>query len=406
MLTLVLGSTGAGWRRRRYYMIPHWKGNRAVAFPPQHKYNENMQALPLHSSLPGDARRPLLDVPAEEMLAWLQARGQAPLRARQIQRWLLHGRATCFEEMSDLPRRLREELSASFRPLGSDIVRHLISRDGTHKLLLRLGDEQLIECVLLQEANRRTVCLSTQVGCGMGCVFCASGLNGAVRNLTTGEILEQLIHARNLLPAEERLTHVVVMGMGEPLANLDALLSALAVATSPQGLGIGARHVTISTVGLPAKIRRLADLGKQYHLAVSLHAPNDELRTRIVPTNDKTGLTAILEAADYFHAVTGRQVTYEYVLLRDVNDAPAHAAELVKLLRGRQAHVNLIPFNDVEGLPYRRLTEQALADFVAILRRAGISVKVRKRKGADIDAACGQLRRAALTELASAARVE
>jgi len=340
----------------------------------------------------------LLEVPSAEMLAWLQVRGEAPLRARQMRRWLLAGRATSFEQMSDLPKQLREELATTFRPLGSDIARHLISRDGTHKLLLRLHDNQVIECVLLQEADRKTVCISTQVGCGMGCVFCASGIGGLVRNLTAGEILEQLIHARNLLPAEERLTHIVVMGMGEPLANLDALLEAMAVVTSPQGLGIGARHVTISTVGLPAKIRRLADLKKQYHLAVSLHAPSEELRARIVPTTDKTGLSAILEAADYFYAVTGRQVTYEYVLLRDINDQPAHAAELAKLLRGRQAHINLIPFNDVEGLPYRRLTQQALTDFVAILRGAGLSVKVRKRKGADIDAACGQLRRAALEE--------
>jgi len=365
-----------------------------------------MHALPLPSQLADPARRALLDVPSEEMLDWLQARGQAPLRFRQMRRWLLVGRAVAFEQMSDLPRHLRDELSAAFRTLGSDIARHLVSCDGTHKLLLRLHDGQVLECVLLQEANRRTVCISTQVGCGMGCVFCASGLGGVVRNLTVGEILEQLIHARNLLPAAERLTHIVVMGMGEPLANLDALLEALAVAVSPRGLGIGARHITISTVGLPAKIRCLADLGKQYHLAVSLHAPNDELRTRIVPTNDKTGLTEILAAADYFYATTGRQVTYEYVLLRDLNDQPAHAAELAKLLRGRQAHVNLIPFNDVEGLPYRRLTQQALTDFVAILRGGGISVKVRKRKGADIDAACGQLRRAALAEPASTAGVE
>jgi 23S rRNA (adenine2503-C2)-methyltransferase len=152
----------------------------------------------------------------------------------------------------------------------------------------------------------------------------------------------------------------------------------------------------VSTVGLPAKMRRFADLGKAYHLAVSLHAPNDKLRNRIVPTNDKTGLAAILEAADYFYRTTKRQVTYEYVLLRDLNDAPGHAAELARLLRGRQAHVNLIPFNDVAGLPYRRLTQQSLDDFLAILRGAGISVKARKRKGADIDAACGQLRRSAL----------
>ena len=207
---------------------------------------------------------------------------------------------------------------------------------------------KLIECVLIQEEGRRTACISTQVGCGMGCVFCASGLNGVDRNLTVGEILEQLVRLRNLLPPHpdpspggrgarcERLTHIVVMGMGEPLANLDNLLEALDVATAKDGLGIGARHVTISTVGLPAKIRRLADLGKQYHLAVSLHAPNDALRNQIVPTNDKTGLAAILEAADYFFEKTGRQVTYEYVLLGGLNDEPMHARELAALLQGRR----------------------------------------------------------------------
>src|SRR4051794_2778064 len=186
------------------------------------------------------------------------------------------------------------------------------------------------------------------------------------------------------------------MGMGEPLANLDNLFEALEVATAKDGLGIGARHITISTVGLPAKIRRLADLGKQYHLAVSLHAPNDPLRTEIVPTNDKTGLDDILAAADYFFETTGRQVTYEYVLLGGVNDDVMHARQLARLLGGRRAHVNLIPFNDVPDLPYRRPTTEALTAFVDTLRQGGISVKVRKRKGAQIDAACGQLRRTAL----------
>src|SRR5262249_2984128 len=182
---------------------------------------------------------------------------------------------------------------------------------------------------------------------------------------------------------------IVAMGMGEPLANLDNLLAAREVAGAKDGLDIGARHVTISTVGLPAKIRRLADTGKQYHLAVSLHAPNDALRTRIVPTNDKTGLTGILAAADYFFEKTGRQVTYEYVLLRDLNDSPADARELAQLLRGRRAHVNVIPFNDVQGLPYRRPTDEALNTFTSLLRQGGVSVKVRKRKGSEIDAACG-----------------
>jgi 23S rRNA (adenine2503-C2)-methyltransferase len=193
-----------------------------------------------------------------------------------------------------------------------------------------------------------------------------------------------------------RLSHIVVMGMGEPLANLDNLLEALEVATARDGLGIGARHITISTVGLPAKIRRLADLQKQYHLAVSLHAPNDALRTQIVPTNEQVGLDAILAAADYFFAQTGRQVTYEYVLLHGVNDDVSHARELARLLTGRKAHVNVIPFNDVTGLPYRSPTPDSIAAFVAPLRQNGISIKVRKRKGAEIDAACGQLRRAEL----------
>jgi len=355
-----------------------------------------MELLPLNlppGPLRGSARQAVLNLSDEDWKTWLQSQSQPPMRARQVRRWLIAGRARDFNQMTDLPRGLRDRLEADFSPFSLRIDRHLHSSDGTEKLLLHLHDDQVIECVLLREADRRTVCISTQVGCGMGCVFCASGIGGVVRNLSSGEILEQLLLARNLLPTDERLTHIVVMGMGEPLANLDALLEALAVATSPQGLGMSARHVTVSTVGLPARMRRFADLGKQYHLAVSLHAPNDALRNRIVPTNEKTGLTAILEAADYFYQKTGRQVTYEYVLLRDLNDSPAQAAELARLLRGRQAHINLIPFNAVVGLPYQRLSESALTDFLAILRGAGLSVKVRKRKGADIDAACGQLRR-------------
>lgn len=346
----------------------------------------------------------LLDVPGEEFRAWLAARQQPAMRLQQIRRQILANRATSFEAMSDLPKELRAELGKSFALFSTRVERHLVASDRTHKLVLRLKDDRMIECVLIQDEGRATACISTQVGCGMGCVFCASGLNGVFRNLTTGEILEQLVRLRNHVGTDQvgtfaplssvpRLSHIVVMGMGEPLANLDNLLGALTVAGDKNGLGIGARHITISTVGLPAKIRRLADLGKQYHLAVSLHAPNDPLRTRIVPTNDKTGIPAILEAACYFFEKTGRQVTYEYVVLGGLNDRLDHAKELARLLAGRKAHVNLIPWNDVEGLPYRRPADEDLTRFIETLQRVGISVKVRKRKGSEIDAACGQLRR-------------
>ncbi len=340
-----------------------------------------------------------------ELRAWLDERGEKPLRARQLRRWLFISGVESFDAMTDLPKSLRADLAEVFAPLAAKVSRHQTADDDTHKLLLELRDGKLIECVLIQEDDRRTACISTQVGCGMGCVFCASGLNGVDRNLTVAEILEQLVRLRNLPGPRhkegdgvERLTHIVVMGMGEPLANLENLLAALDTATHKDGLGIGARHITISTVGLPAKIRRLADLGRQHHLAVSLHAPNDALRTRIVPTNDKTGLVPILEAADYFYQKTGRQVTYEYVLLHGLNDEVVHARGLARLLQGRQAHINLIPFNNVEGLPYHRPTSQSLEAFIAPLKQAGISVKVRKRKGSQIDAACGQLRHSALQQ--------
>jgi 23S rRNA (adenine2503-C2)-methyltransferase len=228
----------------------------------------------------------------------------------------------------------------------------------------------------------------------MGCVFCASGLKGVERNLTSGEIIEQVLRLRNLLPAGESITHIVVMGMGESLANLDNLITAMDwLCSTDSGLGLSQRRVTISTVGLPEKIRKLAALDRQYHLAVSLHAPTEKLRNLLVPVNEKVGLNAVLEAADLYFQSTGRQVTYEYVLLHDVNDRLEDAQALAKRLQGRKAHVNLIPYNPVASLPFKRPEPEAIRRFVTTLRDRGVSATVRKTKGRSIDAACGQLRR-------------
>jgi 23S rRNA (adenine2503-C2)-methyltransferase len=338
-------------------------------------------------------KRPLLDAKPGELRDWIIARDYPAYRAGQVLRWVAERRGETFAAMNDVPRRLREELDAEWTVFATTVDHHDISPDGTEKLLLACPDGRRIECVLMAEDDRRTVCISTQVGCGMGCVFCASGMKGVVRNLTKGEILEQVVRLRNLLPVEERLTNLVVMGMGESLANLDNLVPALDWICSPEGLGMGQRRVTISTVGLPEKIRKLAELDRQYHLAVSLHAPTEALRDELVPINAKVGLAAVMDAADAYFQRSGRQVTFEYVLLAGVNDRREDALALANLLRARKAHANLIPYNPVEGLPFGRPSPDAVRRFAETVRAGGVSVSVRKTKGRPIDAACGQLRR-------------
>ncbi|MEM6779827.1 MAG: 23S rRNA (adenine(2503)-C(2))-methyltransferase RlmN, partial [Planctomycetota bacterium] len=261
------------------------------------------------------------------------------------------------------------------------------------KLLVRLSGGGEIECVLLRDGSRRSICVSSQVGCAMGCVFCASGLDGVERNLTSGEILEQMLRLQQRLDDGERLSHIVMMGMGEPLANLRGVLSALEVARSPTGLGISPRRITISTVGLPPAIDKLASAGIPYNLAVSLHAPNDELRSKIVPVNDRIGIDAVLSAADRYFESSGRRLTFEYVLLGRVNDGDDHARQLASLMRCRNVLLNIIPYNPVEGLPYQTPTAKSIARFRDILEDGGVNIQFRQRKGDEIDAACGQLRR-------------
>lgn len=336
--------------------------------------------------------RPILDLRADELRDWLKSEGQPAFRAGQIRDWLVQRRIRSFSQMTDLPSRLRERLAVEFRFSSFEITGHQIASDRTEKLLLQLTDGELVECVLMRDPNRRTVCISTQVGCAMGCVFCASGLLGVKRNLTTTEIIEQVLALHRLMQDDEQITNVVVMGIGEPLANFRSLMESLSFLTDGTGFGLGARRITISTVGLPDKIRELARSGHQYNLAVSLHAPNDRLRNDIVPVNRNIGIQEILSAADDYFEVTGRRISYEYVLLAGVNDRPQHAEELAGLLRGRNAHVNLIPMNGVTELVMQAPRDPDTAQFADILERRGVTVTVRKRKGADIDAACGQLR--------------
>jgi 23S rRNA (adenine2503-C2)-methyltransferase len=335
-----------------------------------------------------------LELSAAEWANWMAARGYPDYRSRQVLDWIIRRRIDSFELMSDLPRSLRQQLNAQWAVFGTRVVYNDVAPDGTRKLVLDCCDGRSIECVLISEGPRRTACVSSQVGCGMGCVFCASGLEGLARNLSAAEIVEQALRLRNLLPSGETVTHIVVMGMGESLANLNNLIAALdRLCSTEEGIGISQRRVTISTVGLPDKILQFAELDRQYHLAVSLHAASETVRNALVPINKAIGIDAIMAAADSYFEKTGRRVTYEYVLLQGVNDRSSDAEALCRLLGRRRAHLNLIPYNSVSGLPFQRPARPIVNSFATILRRHGVSVTVRKSKGRAIDAACGQLQR-------------
>jgi 23S rRNA (adenine2503-C2)-methyltransferase len=325
--------------------------------------------------------------------------GLPRFRLAQIRRWIFARKTSAFDEMTDLSKETRQLLTERFGSVfrGRELTRNQAT-DSTEKLLIEWHDGERVECVLLRDdRNHRTACISTQVGCAMGCVFCASGMDGFVRNLTRGEILEQILRLNALLPDNERLTHIVVMGIGEPLLNLEALLSALDDVTASDGLDLSVRRVTISTVGIPSGIRKLAESvvqnGKGYKLAVSLHAPNDELRTQIIPQNRFSGIGEILKATDKYFEQTGRRVTFEYTLIADRNDQPEHVRQLVRLLKNRTAIVNVIPLNPVPELEFQTPSAPVIHQFVEQLESNGIQVKVRFRKGDKINAACGQLRR-------------
>jgi 23S rRNA (adenine2503-C2)-methyltransferase len=334
----------------------------------------------------------LYDLSQDALNDLLTQWGQPKFRAKQIWAWLYEKPVNSFEAMTDIPNTLRDRLRAE-TAFGALIpAAERISKDGTIKRLYELHDGQLIESVLMPyDDHRRTACISTQAGCAMGCTFCATGQMGFARHLTASEIVEQAAHFARLLHADgDRLSNIVLMGMGEPFHNYDASLEA--IHRLMNDLGIGARHITISTVGLVPQIRKFADEGIQVKLAISLHAATDEERAKLLPVNKRYPLADLIDACHYYIEKTGRRVTFEWALIAGKNDTPEQANALGSLLEGMLAHVNLIPLNPTGGYDGRPSDPEAAKRFVAILESYGLSATMRVRRGIDIDAGCGQLK--------------
>ncbi len=325
---------------------------------------------------------------------YLTELGLPAFRARQVWEWVYQKVAGSFQEMTNLPLALRMELDEAFEFGGFTAVSTQRSKDQqTTKLLFQLHDGQLIETVLMKYEKRRTLCISTQVGCAMGCVFCATGQMGFFRHLSTGAIIGQVMHfAQQLAKDGERVTNIVFMGMGEPLHNYENSLQAVDRLTDPQGFNLGARKITISTVGLVPAIRRYADERRQTALAVSLHAATDEERSRLIPMSKKWPLEELMEACHYYIERTGRRLTFEWALIQQENDTEEQAQALGRLLRGMLCHVNLIPLNPTEGYKGGPSGRERVDSFQQELGRYGVSSTVRVRRGIDIQAGCGQLR--------------
>ena len=326
----------------------------------------------------------------EEVRAFVASLGEPAYRGDQVLRWVYGQGAADFDSMTNLPKATRARLAEAAAVHTSSVAEARSSADGTEKLLVALADGERVETVLIPEGTRRTVCVSTQVGCPVGCVFCASGQSGFVRDLTAGEIVEQVLHARRRFAAPGALTHVVFMGIGEPLANYEAVVRAIGILTASWGLALGPRRITVSTVGLPARIRRLAAEGLGVNLAVSLHASDDLTRARLIPGAHP--LREVVAAAQAYLRETGREVTFEYVLINNVNDSADDARGLAELIGKLPILVNLLPLNPVAGLPWEEPPAARVAAFAAELKRHRVRVQRRRRRGADIEAACGQLR--------------
>ena len=330
----------------------------------------------------------------EELTAWLKERGEPAFRAKQIFRWLYRG-VRSFDEMTDLSKALREKLAGAALLTPPTVARKQVSaQDGTIKYLWELADGNCVESVLMRYQHGNTVCISCQVGCRMGCAFCASTIAGKVRDLTPAEMVDQVLFTQ--LDSGAPVSNIVLMGIGEPLDNFDTVLRFLELVNHPDGLNIGMRHISLSTCGLAEQIDKLAGYRLQLTLSVSLHAPDDETRSKIMPVNRSYGVERLLDSCRRYFETTGRRISYEYAMIDGVNDADWQADLLARRLRGMPAHVNLIGLNEVEESPLK--PSRRMAAFQKRLEDHGVTVTVRRKLGGDIDASCGQLRRRAMRE--------
>ena len=328
----------------------------------------------------------------DELKDFFVSIGEKPFRAKQVYQWMHEKQADGFEEMTNLSKSLREKLAETCEYTCLENVQTLVSElDGTRKYLFRLSDGYVVESVLMRYQHGNSVCISTQVGCRMGCRFCASTIGGKTRDLTAGEMLDQIYRIQKDIG--ERISHIVLMGIGEPLDNFDEVMKFLENITSPEGVNIGMRNISLSTCGLVPKIDQLAEKKLQLTLSVSLHAPNNEIRSGMMPVNDAYPVEVLMQAVRRYQDTTGRRVSFEYSMVRGVNDSDACARQLANLIRGMGAHVNLIPINPVDGSPYSATDAANVHRFQQKLESLGVNATVRRRLGSEISAACGQLRR-------------
>lgn len=337
--------------------------------------------------------RSIYDLNLDDLKQYLIDSNLKPFRANQIFKWLYEKRVSSFFEMSDIAKDLQNQLNNDFTIDTLTIKQRQISKDGTQKFLFELYDGALIESVLMVFDYGYSACLSSQVGCNMGCTFCASGLLKKQRDLSAGEIVSQALMIQKILDEDNRrLGNIVIMGTGEPFDNYDNVMKALSIINSPFGLEIGSRHISISTCGLVDGILRFAKENLQYNLAISLHAPNNTLRSELMPVNKAYPLEVLIDALKEYSQTNNRRITFEYLLLKGINDTKQHADEIKKLLKGLNAYINLIPYNSVKEKDYEMTSEENALRFYDMLKKNNVAVTLRQKKGDDIDAACGQLR--------------